>query len=368
MTFTIDCRQIDLSGVGVYIRGCLPLFLQSENSFVLLGDVEKLKPLSAGRPNARIAACYIKPFSFKELFFFPRRILNIINKTDLFYSPFFNIPGGIKIPVFTTIHDIIFPDMPELTGRAGLAVRMWFFRRAARRSKTIFTVSQFSKSRILHHLGERRVIVTYNTVRDSIMRRDYSNSVKNKSIIFIGNIKKHKGLSILLEAFSKAREEGLDYSLVIVGGRENFRSADVEFLNRVKDNALQAVSWTGHIDDEELNGLIATSALLVQPSLYEGFCIPPLEAMMLGTRALISDIPVLREVYGEAPGGKSYPVTFFKAGDAGELKEKLIELLRDGPPAVRLDEEQKNRYTFAKTAAVILEELCGNLTGGIAEK
>jgi glycosyltransferase involved in cell wall biosynthesis len=371
MTLTVDCRQIEDSGVGVYIRECLPIFLESGNSFVLLGDAEKLSFLRADGRRVRIVACSIKPFSLQELFFFPRRIAKIINKTDLFYSPFFNIPSGIKVPVFTTIHDIIFPDRPELTGRAGLAARMWFYRRAARKSKTIFTVSEFSKSRITHHLGERRVIVTYSAVRASLSdttaltaeKTDTLTAEKNKSILFIGNIKKHKGLSILLEALNKAREEGLEHTLVIVGSEENFRSTDTGLVKQMKGRDIPAVRWTGHIADVGLRRLIAEAALLVQPSLYEGFCLPPLEAMMLGTPALISDIPVLREIYGPLPGvgqggRKGYPVTFFKAGDAEDLKEKLIELLHGKAPApVRLDGELRNRYTFTKTSSIILEEL-----------
>jgi hypothetical protein len=92
MTLTIDCRHIDSSGVGVYIRECLPLFLASPHHFVLLGDPEKLKTIVGTNKNARIVPCDIKPFSIRERFFFPRTILQVINKTDLFYSPFFNIP------------------------------------------------------------------------------------------------------------------------------------------------------------------------------------------------------------------------------------------------------------------------------------
>ncbi|MDR1904612.1 MAG: glycosyltransferase family 1 protein, partial [Treponema sp.] len=115
MTITIDCRMIDASGVGVYLRECLPYFLDSSHLFFLLGGVEELSPIVKGKPNAEILRCTIKPFSLKERFLFPRDMVKKINQSDLFYTPFFNIPAGIKVPIFTTIHDIIFPDMPELT-------------------------------------------------------------------------------------------------------------------------------------------------------------------------------------------------------------------------------------------------------------
>ena len=162
MTVTIDCRMIDESGVGVYLRGCLPYFTNCENDFLLLGSAEKLRGFASG-PNVKVLDCTAKPFSPGEMLFFPGGIKKAINKTDVYYSPFFNVPPGIKVPVFTTIHDIIFPDMPEITSKAGLFVRMRFFRRAYRKSRGIFTVSEFSKSRIEYHLGNGKEIIVANS-------------------------------------------------------------------------------------------------------------------------------------------------------------------------------------------------------------
>ncbi|MDR0719134.1 MAG: glycosyltransferase, partial [Treponema sp.] len=167
MTIAVDCRMIEAgSGIGVYLRECLKWMLDSPRSFLLLGREKALEEAAAKRTNVHILPCTIKPFSFRELCCFGSGILKKINSTDLFYSPFFNVPAGIRIPVFTTIHDIIFPDMPELSGRFGLKARMYFYRRAYRVSKKIFTVSEFSKSRIQHHLGyDKPVVVTYNAAQ-----------------------------------------------------------------------------------------------------------------------------------------------------------------------------------------------------------
>ena len=92
--------------------------------------------------------------------------------------------------------------------------------------------------------------------------------------------------------------------------------------------------------------------MLVQPSLYEGFGLPPLEAMTLGTRCLISDIPVLKEIYN------GFPVVFFKAGDPVDLKNKMMELLfNKTPSSFVLSEELLSKYTFKKTSEIILREL-----------
>jgi glycosyltransferase involved in cell wall biosynthesis len=345
--------MINASGVGVYLRGILPYFLQSQNNFLLIGDKETLSAYEQNA-NVKIIECNIKPFSIKELLFFPSKIRRQINKCALYYSPFFNIPCGIKKTVYTTIHDIIFPDMPELVSKTGLAVRMWFFRRARKISKKIFTVSEFSKSRIEHHLGkDKPVIVTHSAIQSMFLehRAKKQKANKTKTIVFIGNIKKHKGLDLLLDAFLRARNEGLTHSLLIIGSKENFRTKDNSILKKIEDAGSEAVSFTGFVSDSVLIEHISGAALLVQPSLYEGFCLPPLEALVLGTHALISDIPVLKEVYSE------YPVTFFKSGDCGDLKAKMLKLLyKKEALYVTLGEQLANKYNFKKTASVILGE------------
>jgi glycosyltransferase involved in cell wall biosynthesis len=351
MNIAIDCRHIDSSGIGVYLRGCLPVFLKSDNFFFLLGSRDKIAQFSSGFKNAEIVDCGIKPFSMQELFFFPKNILSIINKCDLYYSPFFNIPGKIKIPVYTTIHDIIFPDMPELTSSAGLALRMWFFRRAFSRSKKIFTVSEFSKSRIEHYSrGEIPVIVTHSAIQPWIQKKFKAGIEKKDTIVFIGNIKKHKGLDCLLEAFRLAREEGLNAQLIIIGSRDNFRTKDNSIMQKIDSLGSEAACFTGFISNEDLAEKLMTASLLVQPSLYEGFGLPPLEAMALGTHALISDIPVFREIYG------SFPVVFFKAGDSVDLKNKMTALLKNNDTSLVLPNHLLSMYTFEKTAQVIMRE------------
>jgi len=357
MTIAVDCRMIDSSGVGVYLRGILPWFLQTENNFLLLGNSDKLQPFMSNE-NVTVVSCDIKPFSTRELFFFPLKTLRLINKTHLFYSPFFNILP-VSIPVFITIHDIIFPDMPRLTSKTGLAARMWFFRRAYKKSLKIFTVSEFSKSRIEYHLGKTKpVIVTHSAIRPVFLeyRAKTRGIKKEKTIVFVGNIKKHKGLDCLLDAFHLARSEGLSHRLIIIGAKENFRTADSAILKKIEAMGDDTVSFTGFVSDEELMEYLSTAALLVQPSLYEGFCHPPLEAMVLGTHALISDIPVLKEIY------EDYPVTFFRAGDSTDLKEKLVELLlRETIRPVCLPEDLALKYTFEKTASIILQNLTATL-------
>jgi glycosyltransferase involved in cell wall biosynthesis len=357
MNITVDCRSIGNSGIGVYLRGCLPFFLSSSHYFTLLGDRETILASIPGdapwQGKAEFLPCGIKTFSVKELLFFPASLKRKINKTDIYYSPFFNIPGGIKIPVCCTIHDIVFPDMPELTSKTGLTVRMFFFRRAVKRSKRVFTVSSFSKSRIQHYFGSAvPVVVTHSALQPFFLEPSGVPCRKSETIVFIGNIKKHKGLSGLLEAFLLARKEGLPHKLIIIGEEKDFRTSDGEFLKRLDGIEDSVLEFTGRLDNDSLKRFISRASLLVQPSLYEGFGLPPLEAMILGTKALVSDIPVFREIYA------GFPVAFFQAGNVADLKNKLLELLLNRPPeTLKLSPELSERYSFKKTSGIILKEM-----------
>ena len=150
MFLAVDCRVLDSSGIGVFLRECLIRFNSQNISLLLIGCSEKIKKLSL--KNSTILECNIKTFSLKELFSFPKSLLKQINKCDAYFTPYFNIPSGIKIPVFSTIHDMIFPDMPELTSKIGLMARMFFYKRASKKSDLIFTVSKFSEERIMDFL------------------------------------------------------------------------------------------------------------------------------------------------------------------------------------------------------------------------
>jgi len=351
MKITLDCRHINASGgIGVYFRGILPFFLSSGASIILLGDENILRQFSQNN-TVEITHCTISPFSLRDTFVFPKSILKKINSCDIYYTPYFNVPSGINIPVYSTIHDIIFPDMPEIVSRFGLWARMFFYKRAARFSKVIFTVSEFSKSRIKHFLGKSLNVINASNAVNVPFLNNENKTVKKNNILFIGNIKKHKGLSILLDAFLQCKKEGLNYELVIIGSQSNFRSTDKKISKRLADLQGQGVTFTGFINDDEKWKLLAQSALLVQPSLYEGFGYPPLEAMLCGTRALISDIDVFKEIYSD------FPVVFFNAQDTNDLHDKLQEILSDkNQYSICLNDTLKNKYTYEKTFSLVFKE------------
>lgn len=315
MKIAIDCRYIGKSGIGTYIENLVDSLLEEHPEHQYLFICEKGNRLKI-RVNVEILETNIKPFSLKELFWFP---VSKVNRCDAFFSPYFNLPLRIKVPVYSTIHDVIFLDRRELTSWLGYMARKFYLWNAVRMSKAIFTVSEFSKSRILHHFKTKKnLIVTFSAISSTIKeaaKQKYEKAIP-PYIIYVGNIKKHKGLKLLLEAYKKAVTSGYDRKLYLVGSADKFRTTDDELRALIKEN--KNVKFTGFLPNEKLHRMIAEADLLVLPSYYEGFGLTPLEGLYMGTDVLISDIDVLKEVYEELP------VTYFKCGEADDLAAKLL--------------------------------------------
>lgn len=333
MKIAVDMRMSGKSGIGTFLDELIPYFKDSSNEFYF------------SKPD-------VKTFSIKEMFFFPKDELEKINACDAYFTPYCNIPGGIKVPVYSTIHDVVFLDVKGLAGKAGTAIRKFFYSHAVKKSKAVFTVSQFSKDRIISNLKCRKPIhVVYNGT-PSYYDNVVPCKVKENYMIFIGNIKRHKGLSVLLEAFEMLLQSRPEIKLMIVGSNENFRSKDDSIgskIEKINFHHKDAIQFTGFVENERLKELLTKAKLLVQPSLYEGFGIPPLQALKCGTNAVISDIPVFNEIYGQLP------VTFFKNQDSSDLKEKILETL-DRDFCSNLSEI----YSYKKTAEAILKVMENN--------
>lgn len=376
MRLAIDCRMSGKSGIGAYLDNTLPTLIEEVcrdfgGRALLLGlpqkkfDEFKARKI-AGIEKCELVSCSTKNFSLRETFFFPLGILKKINSCDAYFSPYCNIPGnilgGIKIPVFSTIHDIVFLDIP-LAGRFGTFLRKMFYIRAIKKSAEIFTVSNFSKTRIQEKLRcKKNITVTYNGV-PNLGTTEETHAKKNEktdTIIFVGNIKKHKGLGTLVEAFSKFRDElsREKFSplprLLIVGSKENFRTKDTALEKMISKGEENGIVFTGFVPDAALKNLIEQARILVQPSLYEGFGIPPLQALYCGTKAVISDIDAFKEIYA------TLPVTFFHAGSADDLARKMRETYFDNSPLPDFE----RIYSYEKSAKIILRAIQEKTKGG----
>lgn len=303
MKIAIDCRYLGKSGIGRVCQGILDNLDYGKHKYYLIGDGAALGKYS----KAEIIVDDNSPFSVKGILTFPRQINGLC---DCIIIPNFIIPYGIKIPVYTVVHDLIFLDLPKITTRgfADYRLKKMLIGRCMKKSRSIACVSEFTMSRCAHYYPKyaNKCYVDYVGLSEAVLGYDTTGIQKTNSIIYVGNVKPHKGLNTLVKAFHMLPKD--KYKLKIIGEREGF-------LVGMNDCNLQSddVTFTGRIGDEELLKEMASAAFLVQPSVYEGFGAPPLEALYLGTQPVISDIPVFKEVYGDLP------VVYFRTGDAEDL-------------------------------------------------
>jgi glycosyltransferase involved in cell wall biosynthesis len=352
MKIAIDCRYYGKSGIGTFIENIVDELCNNHpEHFYLLIAAQGIE-LKYNKGNVSVLHTCIQPFSLKELVAFPTWE---INQCDAYFTPYINIPGGIRIPVFSTIHDVVFFDVDGLCSAIGKIFRKQIYRRAIRLSKIIFTVSAFSKKRILHNFPtDKQIEVLYNGVSKSC--EQYAPQfpiVKQDYFIYVGNIKRHKGLSSLVDAFEIAQQKGLSSKLIIVGSNEKFRTSDNFLSTRIDKN--QKIEFTGWVTNERLVELIAQAKALVQPSLYEGFGIPPLEALYLNTDVILSDIPVFKELYSEIPD------CFFEVGNSEDLANRLLHFCPN-PCINEIKLAIMKRYNYKQSASRVIEVIMSKCT------
>lgn len=335
MNIVIDCRYLGMSGIGRVLEGIIDN-LPSNHNYYFLGKKDNILKYVISN---NIIEDYTNPFSLKGLF-----INKQVNKYDLFFTPNFIIPFNIKIKTYVIIHDLIFLDVKEsCNGFFDYKIKKYLLKRATKKATKIFTVSEFTKSRINYYFpkAKKEIVVSYNGLSKSIENYRYKHNQiikKEKQLIYVGNIKKHKGLATLAHAMEKLPE----YKLYIVGNKDGFRTSD-DKLNEYLSN--KNIIFTGKIPDDELYSLIQESTFLIQPSLYEGFGLPPLEALYLGTKPIISDIPVFIELYD------NLDVIFFKVENNSELANKI----KTSDSSCQFDINQLNKYSYKNFAEAIFK-------------
>lgn len=337
----VDCRMLGKSGIGVFIKNIIEnLVIDETYDFYLLGDAEKIKLLDVNLCNCKIINFCADPFSLREQIHFP---YSIVNKCDLYFTPNFNLPFFIKIPIISGIHDLLFLDVDRIVSKIGKFIRKLFLVYAFNKSNSLFTVSNFSKSRLIYHFGSnKKITILYNGIDSQLQKFFIANDTESLSngdyVLYVGNVKPHKGINLLINAYIEAKNEGFNKKLVIVGNKNNFRtSLDLdEYFLRNND-----IEFTGYLNCDKLYKLMYNASALIQPSIYEGFGIPPLEAMFLGTPAFISDIEVFKEIYANTPA------QFFVSNDVNSLKNLLLNGNYD---KVILSKNVNEKFSFANSS------------------
>jgi Glycosyltransferase len=293
---TIDARMIRVSGIGTYIEELVPrvIALWPQARFTLLGEEEHVRSLIPASSRVDVRQLNARIYSLQEQVAVPRAIPG---DTALFWSPHYNIPMLYRGRLAVTVHDVLHLAMGGLSSVKQLYART-LFGQVVGRAAIVMCDSEFTAAELRRTVGEpARLEVTLLGVSPAWLRVRIADGITGDPyFIAVGNIKPHKNLKRLLAAFARVIDV-IPQRLVIVGRREGLLTIDheVEVLAaRLGDR----VQLTGHVERSALEALVASCDALIQPSLYEGFGLPPLEAMAVGRPVAVARAGSLPEVCG----------------------------------------------------------------------
>jgi glycosyltransferase involved in cell wall biosynthesis len=352
---TFDLRLIGQSGIGRYLEAIAPRVVGAGGrAYTLLGSPEALARagLTAG-PGVEIREVAAPMYSLREQWRVARAIPS---GTDLFWAPHYNIPLAHRGRLLVTLHDLLHLAMPEFVpGVHRRAYARVVFAAVRRRAAHLICVSEFTASEAMRllDLPAARMTVVHQGVDEAWFHPPATPLEPERPfLLYIGNVKPHKNLRRLVEAFAALRDE-IPHHLLLVGRREGLITADTE-VARLAGPLGERVRFTGEVDDAALRRYLGAADALVLPSLYEGFGLPALEAMAAGCPVLASTAASLPEVCGDA-------ALYFDPRSTAELVEAIRRLVRD--PA--LGEELRERG--AARARRFTWERCARETGAVLD-
>ena len=254
-----------------------------------------------------------------------------------------------KNGIVTTMHDMAVWDYP----RAFSLMKRIYFKFHARVSlkgaTKIITVSEFSKNRIskILKIDNDKIFVVPSAISETIktstdINVQHKYNLPQKYILSLSTIEPRKNLKLLVESFAEISPK-VNYDLVLVG-RKGW-GVD-ELLSQLSNQ--ERIHVTGYVDDEDIASLYKNAMCFVFPTAYEGFGLPPVEALAMGTPVISSDAASMPEVL-------RHQAVYFKSGNKEELQDRLLNL-EDNIPLMphELDEYQKEKYDFSSSAREII--------------
>lgn len=313
MKIAIDARKWRDYGIGTYVRNLVRhlAHLDRETTYYLFCDAADEATLRDLAGNFVPVVEKSHGYSLREHVSIPIKLKRL--GADLLHSPHYVLPLLCPVPSVVTIHDCIHLLFPEyLPSRMAWNYARFMLGSAIRRSSLVFTVSEASRADILRFYPDtdpERIQVVPNAIDPAVLedpgeeesqriRERYQ--IRGRFVLYAGNIKPHKNLERLIAAFAQVKQQPghEDVKLFIIGDEVRRYPA----LRRTVETAgvRQDVRFFGFVPDRTLAALYRLAAVFAFPSLYEGFGLPPLEAMACGTPVVTSRISSLPEVVGDA--------------------------------------------------------------------
>ncbi len=311
MRIGIDARKLHDFGIGTYIRNLVRELsrLDHDTEYVLLCRAADAADLAGLGQNFRPVPEGAGNYSIREQWRVPLALRR--EGVTLFHAPHYVLPPLVRCRSVVTIHDCIHLMFPQyLPNRVAHGYARASIEMAARRATRVLTVSESSKRDILRFVDAdpAKIDVIYNAYderfgleprEEDVVRLRERYQLHDRFVLYAGNVKPHKNLERLIEAFHLVRRRGLDDLKLVMIGDEISKYAALK--RAVHQHQLHKyVRFFGYLPEDTLAIMYRLAGVFVFPSLYEGFGLPPLEAMASGTPVVTSNLSSLPEVAGNA--------------------------------------------------------------------
>jgi glycosyltransferase involved in cell wall biosynthesis len=337
--------------------------LDAENEYIVyVSRNHRFRDINP-RPNFRLKQLAVSSPWVQRPFLIP--LLYAADRLDVILLqralPFWGCPNSV-----VQIHDAIYATHPGLFPDWRRSILNAVVRRSGERCSCVITPSEASREAIVKHYGvePRKIRVIHNGVdparfhpledRGGVIRVRRKFGLGERYVIALGAGERHKNTHVLIEAFAQFRVAGPDFQLVVAGAwrKESRRGYLSEMEDLVKELGIEKrVIFAGYVSEDDQLALLNGACMLAFPSSAEGFGLPPLEAMACGVPVLASDLPVIREVCGNAailvPPNDAQALARGLTRVAGD--EDLRQLL------VRQGLEQARLFRWDKAAEQLLE-------------
>jgi glycosyltransferase involved in cell wall biosynthesis len=364
----IDARRIRDFGIGTYIRSLVHALstIDTTNQYTLVSAPADVRTLSSLPENFHSAVYARSDHSFFDHLAFPVFLRGL--SPDLVHIPLNRVPLLMVKPYVVTVHDMANLLFEEAYSTLRMQLRRFRFRRGLVRANRVIAVSEATKRDVENVLGipPDRICRVYNAPDPGFFQRAGNPGQEQGRImeryqidypflLYAGNIRRHKNVPRLVEAFAVVREQLAshpvykDLRLVIIGDTISQHPAVRQTV--IKSRVENVVRFLGFVPFDTLRCFYESAAAFVFPSRYEGFGLPPLEAMACGTPVVTSNVSSLPEVVGDAAVLVNPENVFDIARGIRDvlLNEELRARL------IRRGREQAARFSWSRTARQVLE-------------
>ena len=318
ITIAVDLRALvpEATGIGVYTRNLLLALAAlgragGERELRYVGFCHR-PPRGAGELETAGIPIEVQPAPLGVLWQqlqLPRRLAR--GDVDLFWSPLMTLPLASRVPAVVTIHDLTVLLYPETHNAKVRLSLLPFLERSLEKARRVVAVSQATADDLAFHFPActPRVRVVYEGVDPSFapgsteevaaIRRELG--TPDGYILYIGTLEPRKNVDLLLSAWEALREEDPETPPLLLAGGAGWHSRRLlARLAALAEAHRGAVRYLGRVDADRLVRLFQGARAFAYPSLYEGFGLPPLEALACGVPTVVSNTSSLPEVVGDA--------------------------------------------------------------------